>query len=319
MSIISKDIDKAVALLVKENVVAIPTETVYGLAGNIYSEKAIRKIFEVKQRPLFNPLIVHVHTIEELNELVSEFPQKASLLAEAFWPGPLTLILKKKASVPDLITGGKPSVAVRIPKHPVTLELLRRLDFPLAAPSANPFNRISPTSSSHVESYFGDSLKLVLEGGECQNGIESTIIGFEAGEPVLYRLGSIAVEDIEQVAGPLSIKNKKQHAPDAPGMLAKHYSPQTKTILVQDPDSFISSSTYSRIGAISFSETVKSLDKNRVKILSPSGDLKEAASNLYSALHQLDSLGLDLIVAQRLPEEGLGKSINDRLERASSS
>ena len=319
MNIISKDIDKAVALLKQEDVVAIPTETVYGLAGNIYSEKAVRKIFEVKQRPLFNPLIVHVHAIEELKDLVCEFPQKARLLAEAFWPGSLTLILKKKTSVPNLITGGKPSVAVRIPKHPVTLELLQRLDFPLAAPSANPFNRISPTSSSHVESYFKGSLKMVLEGGECQNGIESTIIGFEAGEPVLYRLGSIAVEDIEQVVGPLSIKNKKEHAPDAPGMLVKHYSPQTKTILVENLDSFISRSTYSKIGAISFSETVKTLDKQKVQILSPSGDLKEAASNLYSALHQLDSLGLDLIVAQRLPEEGLGKSINDRLERASSS
>ncbi|SDG55981.1 L-threonylcarbamoyladenylate synthase [Psychroflexus sediminis] len=319
MSIISNDIQKAISLLNQEEVVAIPTETVYGLAGNIYSEKAIRKIFDVKQRPLFNPLIVHVHAVDQLGALVSEFPEKARLLADAFWPGPLTLILKKKPTVPDLITGGKNSVAVRIPRHPVTLELLRQLDFPLAAPSANPFNRISPTSSSHVEAYFKDRLKLVLEGGECQAGIESTIIGFEDGEPVLYRLGSIAVEEIEEVVGPLSIRNKKEHAPEAPGMLAKHYAPQTKTLLVEDIDSFLQNTDYARIGVISFSEKIKSLAGERVQVLSPAGDLKEAASNLYSALHKLDSLGLDIIVAQRFPEEGLGKSINDRLERATSS
>jgi len=178
MTQISSDISKAIELLNKEDVVAIPTETVYGLAGNIYSEKAIRKIFEVKQRPLFNPLIVHISSIDQLEKVAREFPVKAQKLAEAFWPGSLTLILPKRSNIPEIVTGGKDTVGVRIPNHPVTLSLLKQISFPLAAPSANPFNRISPTSSDHVKAYFENTLPMVLEGGECKNGIESTIIGF---------------------------------------------------------------------------------------------------------------------------------------------
>ncbi|MET6991638.1 L-threonylcarbamoyladenylate synthase [Sediminicola arcticus] len=316
MTIISNDIGRAVEILNNEDVVAIPTETVYGLAGNIYSDKAIRKIFEVKQRPLFNPLIVHLHSIEQLDEIASEFPIKAQLLADAFWPGSLTLILKKKSNIPDVITAGKDTVAVRIPNHPITLKLLKELSFPLAAPSANPFNRISPTNSLHVESYFKNSIKMVLEGGECKNGLESTIIGFENNEPVLYRLGAIAIEEIENVIGKIKVKNKKEKAPDAPGMLAKHYAPKTKTYLVNDIKKFIKSNGDKTIGVVSFTENMNASNIKHVEILSKSGDLKEAASKLYSALHTLDDLNLDMIVAQRFPDVGLGKSINDRLERA---
>ncbi|MEH6769400.1 L-threonylcarbamoyladenylate synthase [Maribacter arcticus] len=316
MTIISNDIGRAVEILNNEDVVAIPTETVYGLAGNIYSDKAIRKIFEVKQRPLFNPLIVHLHSVEQLDEIVSEFPIKAQLLADAFWPGSLTLILKKKSNIPDVITAGKDTVAVRIPNHPVTLKLLKELSFPLAAPSANPFNRISPTNSLHVESYFKNSIKMVLEGGECKNGLESTIIGFENNEPVLYRLGAIALEEIENVVGKINVKNKKEKAPDAPGMLAKHYAPKTKTYLVNDIKKFIKGNGDKTIGVVSFTEDMNASNIEHVEILSKSGDLKEAASKLYSALHTLDDLNLDMIVAQRFPDVGLGKSINDRLERA---
>jgi L-threonylcarbamoyladenylate synthase len=316
MTIISNDIGRAVEILNNEDVVAIPTETVYGLAGNIYSDKAIRKIFEVKQRPLFNPLIVHLHSVEQLDEIVSEFPIKAQLLADAFWPGSLTLILKKKSNIPDVITAGKDTVAVRIPNHPVTLKLLKELSFPLAAPSANPFNRISPTNSLHVESYFKNSIKMVLEGGECKNGLESTIIGFENNEPVLYRLGAIAIEEIENVVGKINVKNKKEKAPDAPGMLAKHYAPKTKTYLVNDIKKFIKGNGDKTIGVVSFTEDMNASNIEHVEILSKSGDIKEAASKLYSALHTLDDLNLDMIVAQRFPGVGLGKSINDRLERA---
>jgi L-threonylcarbamoyladenylate synthase len=316
MTIISNDIGRAVEILNNEDVVAIPTETVYGLAGNIYSDKAIRKIFEVKQRPLFNPLIVHLHSIEQLDEIASEFPIKAQLLADAFWPGSLTLILKKKSNIPDVITAGKDTVAVRIPNHPITLKLLKELSFPLAAPSANPFNRISPTNSLHVESYFKNSIKMVLEGGECKNGLESTIIGFENNEPVLYRLGAIAIEEIENIVGKINVKNKKEKAPDAPGMLAKHYAPKTKTYLVNDIKKFIKGNGDKTIGVVSFTEDMNASNIEHVEILSKSGDLKEAASKLYSALHTLDDLNLDLIVAQRFPDIGLGKSINDRLERA---
>ncbi|MFT5245088.1 MAG: L-threonylcarbamoyladenylate synthase [Psychroserpens sp.] len=316
MTIISNNISKAVKILNNDDVVAIPTETVYGLAGNIYSDKAIRKIFEVKQRPFFNPLIVHLHSVEQLDEIVSEFPPKAKLLADAFWPGSLTLVLKKKSTIPDIITAGKETVAVRIPSHPVALALLKELSFPLAAPSANPFNRISPTKALHVESYFKNPIQMVLEGGECKNGLESTIIGFENNEPILYRLGAISTEEIENVVGKINIKTKEEKTPNAPGMLAKHYAPKTKTYLVNDIDKFITDYEDKAIGLVSFSEVITASNIKHVEILSKSRDLKEAASNLYSSLHILDHLNLDMIVAQRFPDIGLGKSINDRLERA---
>lgn len=316
MSIISSNINKAVSILENEDLVAIPTETVYGLAGNIYSEKAIRKIFEVKQRPLFNPLIVHLHSIQQLENIVLDFPEKAQLLAKAFWPGPLTLLLKKKTTVPDLITAGKDTVAVRIPNHPVTLELLKNLSFPLAAPSANPFNRISPTKAIHVENYFKDSIQMVLEGGDCKNGLESTIIGFENNEPLIYRLGAISMEEIEAIIGKIRIKNKEENAPEAPGMLAKHYSPKTKTFLSDDVESFLENHPGKKIGILSFSKNFSGPSIQKIEILSEKEDLKEAAANLYAALHNLDQLDLDIILVQPLPNIGLGKSINDRLERA---
>jgi L-threonylcarbamoyladenylate synthase len=316
MTQISSDISKAIELLNKEDVVAIPTETVYGLAGNIYSEKAIRKIFEVKQRPLFNPLIVHIHSIDQLEKVAREFPIKAQKLAEAFWPGSLTLILPKKLNLPEIVTGGKDTVGVRIPNHPVTLSLLKQLSFPLAAPSANPYNRISPTSSDHVKTYFGNTLPMVLEGGECKNGIESTIIGFENNEAILYRLGAISVEDIEKIIGKIQIKNKSDTTPNAPGMVAKHYAPKTKMYLLDDIDEFIENAESKKIGVLRFQEELNATRFEHIEILSKSGDLKEATSKLYAALHKLDSLDLDIIVAERFPDVGLGKSINDRLERA---
>ncbi len=316
MTIISKDIAKAVQILNNDDVVAIPTETVYGLAGNIYSEKAIRKIFEIKQRPLFNPLIVHVPTLEKVEELVANFPEKAKKLAKAFWPGPLTLVLKKKSNIPDLITGGKDTVAIRIPNHPVTLSLLKELSFPLAAPSANPFGFISPTKASHVEGYFKNCISMVLEGGDCKKGIESTIIGFENNEPVLYRLGSISIEDISHVIGEVTIKNKKEIAPEAPGMLERHYAPKTKTYLVENIEAFIQGHRNKKIGVIRFSETMNVSNIETLAVLSKSGDLNEAASKLYTTLHDLDALNLDMIVAEVFPDYGLGKSINDRLFRA---
>jgi len=316
MSIISSDISKAVTILSNEDVVAIPTETVYGLAANIFSQKAIQRIFEVKQRPLFNPLIVHIHSIDQVSVLCSEFPDSAKQLATAFWPGSLTLVLKKNEIVPDLITANKDTVGLRMPNHPVTIRLLRELNFPLAAPSANPFNRISPTKSIHVADYFKDDIQMVLEGGECENGLESTIIGFENDQPVLYRLGAISVEEIESVVGPIQVNNKVKKTPDAPGMLAKHYAPQTKTFLVDELDLFLGLYPNKRIATITFCEDVNAPNVVHTEVLSASGDLKEAASKLYSTLHKLDRLNLDMIVAQRFPSVGLGASINDRLERA---
>jgi L-threonylcarbamoyladenylate synthase len=316
MSIISKDISKAVALLNAEELVAIPTETVYGLAGNIFSEKAIKSIFETKERPFFNPLIVHIPSVEQLSDIVSYIPEKAQHLADAFWPGPLTLVLKKNSRIPDLITAGKGTVAVRIPNHPLALELLRQLEFPLAAPSANPFGSISPTTAQHVSDYFKDHIKMVLDGGPCQRGIESTIIGFEGDNPIIYRLGSTAIEDIEAIVGPIAIKNKTEIAPDAPGMLERHYAPKTVTILTDDISEAIKTYSNKRIGVLAFQNTTEHDAIQFQIVLSKSNDLTEAASKLYDALHQLDTHDLDVIIAERFPDIGLGKSINDRLQRA---
>jgi L-threonylcarbamoyladenylate synthase len=324
MSIISTDLLKAVELLNNEELVAIPTETVYGLAGNIFSEKAVKAIFETKERPFFNPLIVHIPNIDYLETIVEAIPEKAKLLAEAFWPGPITLVLKKKSVIPDLITGGKDTVAVRIPNHPLTLDLLSKLDFPLAAPSANPFNRISPTKAEHVESYFKDKIQMVLDGGPCKSGIESTIIGFKNGEPIIYRLGSTSIEAIETVVGKIEIKNssakrsqsQKEVAPEAPGMLERHYAPKTKTILTTNIAEAVETHKGLKIGLLTYNDILNDDAIHFKIVLSEGKNLEEAASKLYDALHQLDQQQLDIIIAEQLPDYGLGKSINDRLTRA---
>lgn len=313
---ISSDISKAAALLTKGELVAIPTETVYGLAANIYDESALKKIFALKKRPLYNPLIVHIASTEKVVDLVSYMPQKAKQLAQAFWPGSLTLILKKKEGVPDIITAGKDTVGVRVPDHPVTQALLQQLPFPVAAPSANPFGHISPTSPQHVAQYFKEGLHMVLDGGDCANGIESTIIGFEEDTPVLYRLGAISIEEIEKIVGSLMIKNKKETAPEAPGMLSRHYAPDTHTFLVENVNHFVSEHWDKKIGVLTFTQIIEAPQIVVCKPLSIKGNYKEAAANLYKTLHELDAMKLDMIVAQRFPEKDLGKAINDRLMRA---
>ena len=316
MSIISNSIPKAVTLLNQEQIIAIPTETVYGLAGNIYSPKAIESIFTMKQRPFFNPLIVHIKSAADLSEIARDIPEKAALLAKAFWPGPLTLVLKKHIAVPDLVTGGKDTVAVRVPNHPVILALLNELAYPLAAPSANPFGSISPTTATHVADYFEEVLPMVLDGGACQRGIESTIIGFENGEPILYRLGSLAVEDIEAVVGQVKMITHDDIAPAAPGMFSKHYAPLTTTFLTADVKKKLITFPDQKIGVIVFQNEVNDPKIVQQEVLSPTGNLAEAASQLYAALHRLDHCNLDCIIAERFPDFGLGKTINDRLKRA---
>lgn len=316
MAQISTSSRDAVTLLNQSEIVAIPTETVYGLAGNAFSEKAIKKIFELKKRPFYNPLIVHIKSVADLNQIATEIPEKAMLLADAFWPGPLTLVLKRQNTIPDLVTGGKSTVAVRVPNHPVALALLEQLDFPLAAPSANPFGSISPTKAEHVANYFAASSLTVLEGGECRSGIESTIIGFEEGSAVLYRLGSITIEEIEAVIGTLKIKTHNEETPSAPGMLSKHYAPKTKTVLTENITEELALFDTKRIGLVTYQNHFDHQNIVSNEVLSPTGNLKEAASRLYNALHTLDQLKLDVIIAERFPDYGLGRTINDRLERA---
>ena len=316
MGIISKDIAKAKSLLEAEELVAIPTETVYGLAGNIYSEKAVKSIFATKKRPFFNPLIVHIPDPSLLKTVVAEVPEKAQKLAHSFWPGPLTLVLKKHLRIPDLITAGKKTVAVRVPNHPMALKLLESLEFPLAAPSANPFGSISPTKAKHVEKYFLNDIKMVLDGGECEKGIESTIVGFRENNPIIYRLGSTSQDDIERCVGPVEVMTKQENTPVAPGMLERHYAPKTTTISTVNILATIESYPHKKLGVICLKTPKQPIDVARLIILSKSGDLKEAAKQLYNALHQLDALDLDLIVIEQMPKHGLGTTLNDRIERA---
>ncbi|MEQ8337805.1 MAG: L-threonylcarbamoyladenylate synthase [Cyclobacteriaceae bacterium] len=317
MAKISKDVLEAVKHLQQGEVIGIPTETVYGLAGNALNEHAILRIFEVKNRPKFDPLIVHVANLDQARDFVLEFPSNALQLADQFWPGPLTLLLDKKPIVPDLLTAGSQRVAIRIPNHPLTLQMLEQLEFPIAAPSANPFGYVSPTTSQHVEDQLGDKISFILDGGPCAVGLESTIIGFEAEKPIIYRLGGIRLEDLESSVGRVKLNLNLSSNPLAPGMLKTHYAPLKKIMVGKIPD-LMTKYQHKKIGIISFKEDFKPLNGSTQIILSQRGDLNEAAKNLFSALRIMDQSDIDLIITQRFPEKGLGKAINDRLHRASS-
>jgi len=313
---ITKNIALARDVLVQDGIVAIPTETVYGLAGNAFSETAVKQIFGLKKRPFFNPLILHIKSMECLHSVAREIPEAAFKLASSFWPGALTLVLKKQAHISDLVTSGMDTVAVRVPNHPVALKLLEQLDFPLAAPSANPFGSISPTTAQHVHHYFEETLSIILDGGACEKGIESTIIGFENDEPVLYRHGAVSIEEIEMVVGKIKIVTEKSDKPKAPGMLSRHYAPNTETHLVTNISESIHSFSDKKIGLLLFKENSDSQDCLFQEVLSTTGDFDEAARNVYAALHRLDLSDVDVILVEKLPDIGIGKSINDRLKRA---
>lgn len=313
---ITTDINLAKKTLNSDKIIAIPTETVYGLAGNAYSKQAISKIFALKERPLYNPLIVHIKSADFLPNVAAEIPDIAQKLANEFWPGPLTLVLKKQAIIPDIVTAGKDTVAVRVPNHPITLQLLAQLEFPLAAPSANPFGSISPTSAQHVYNYFGANLDVILDGSNCEKGIESTIIGFENNQPIVYRLGSLSIEQITDKIGNVLMNTHNDIAPSAPGMLSRHYAPLTDTYLTNDVKKLLSVYPNKRIGILLFQNPINHPFVAHQEILSNSGDLKEAARNLYAAMHRLDKLNLDLIITEEFPNIGLGKTINDKLQRA---
>jgi L-threonylcarbamoyladenylate synthase len=315
MAIINSDINQAKIFLEQGNVIGIPTETVYGLAGNAFDIEAVTKIFEVKNRPTFDPLIVHTNSVERLKDFVQYLPEKALFLAQKFMPGPLTLLLPKHESIPDLVTSGLDSVAVRIPNHALTLELLTNLDFPLAAPSANPFGYISPTSAQHVNQQLGEKIPFILDGGECQIGIESTIIGFENEEVIVFRKGGLAIEDIEKVVGKVRVNTHSSSNPKAPGMLKSHYSPK-KDLLIFDKKIFDKETKKEQIGYLAFQEYNVNLPKSNQLILSESGSYKEAAKNLFAFMRQLDAMEIEKIYVELLPEIDLGRAINDRLRRA---
>lgn len=311
---IGQNIAQAADWLSAGNVVGIPTETVYGLAGNALNPDAVLTIFRVKNRPAFDPLILHTNSIDRLSDYVTELPEPARRLAERYWPGPLTLLLPKQERVPDLVTSGLPMVAVRIPNHPLTLSLLASLDFPLAAPSANPFGYISPTTAQHVADQLGDQVPYILDGGPARVGLESTIVGFEQGRPVVYRLGGMALDQIEAVTGPVDVRSHSTSNPKAPGMLSSHYAPRVPLTLLPAGSN---PAPAPRTGALAFRQPFAGIPATQQRILSETGDVTEAAHNLFAYLRELDALDLDLIYAETLPGQGLGAAINDRLRRAS--
>ena len=315
---ITSNISHAVHALNQGELVAIPTETVYGLAGSAFNEQAIQKIFQLKNRPTCNPLILHTHCISEVSKFVKEIPPNALKLAEAFWPGPLTLLLPKKSIIPHSVTSGSHLVAVRIPNHTVTLALLKQLDFPLVAPSANPYTRISPTNSKMVDDYFGDALPCILEGDICSKGIESTIVGFHENAPVIYRQGAISVDAIEFIAGKSKVLATKSEKVTTPGMSPMHYAPRTRFQIVDCLSNFIAQNPSLHIGALTLGKTTIAQSNTTCIHLSIAADLEEASANLYKAMYDLDGMDLDCIIIEKFPENGIGKSLNDRITRASS-
>jgi L-threonylcarbamoyladenylate synthase len=323
-------IDRAAEVLASGAVVALPTETVYGLAGDITQPEAIAGIYEAKGRPSFNPLIVHVPGTEGFLELMSnQAPPRqretARRLADAFWPGPLTLVVDKDGeAVSDVVTAGSPMVAVRVPAHPVFQAVLKRLGRPLAAPSANRSGKVSPTQAAHVMQELEGRISLVLDGGSCELGLESTILRITlSGTVEILREGPLSAQAIEERAGvkPLA---KRQARPagkrtvDAPGQLSSHYAPTAKVTLRSPEEPFLppTSGSWAYLGWQNLPPEAATLADDKARVLSRSGHSGEAAHNLFSALRELDAAGADIIFAELAPEEGLGRAINDRLARA---
>lgn len=310
------DIELAAQFLRQGELVSIPTETVYGLGANGLLEPSLKAIFRVKNRPFYDPLILHTDSREKVEQWTEEMSAKLQLLADRFWPGPLTLLLDRKAAIPDVVTAGLPRVAFRIPNHPLTLKLLASLDFPLAAPSANPFGFVSPTRADHVLGHFNGQIAMVLDGGPSAVGIESTIVGEEDGEIIVYRLGGLSVERIEAIVGNVSVRTSSSK-PAAPGMLERHYSP-SKTIIVVESEVQLARAAAEDAAYILYNLPFDAAE-NRLMRLSKSALPEEAAANFYAALQQWESdETVKQLVIERMPDFGLGRAINDRLKRAAS-
>jgi len=311
---IGKDLDQAKTLLERGELVAIPTETVYGLAANGLNVASIARIYEAKNRPQFNPLILHVASLEQAERLVVEMPDACKRLMQAFSPGPITYLLPKSSLVPDMVTAGSARVAIRIPAHPMALELLTMLDFPLAAPSANPSGYVSPVSAMHVFEGLQGKISYILDGGSCTIGLESTIVGFEEDKVVIHRLGGISAEQISTTAGVETITSLAHASPTAPGQLKSHYA-TSKPLLIGDVAQLIDAFAGKKIGLLMFEHSAGAMVEKEI-LLSPSGSLEEAAAGLFTAMRLMDQTDLDVIIAQRFPNTGIGRAINDRLERA---
>lgn len=311
------DVAHAARLLREGKLVSFATETVYGLGANALDVHAVARVFAVKNRPYFDPLIVHIADRSWLARIVNEWPETADRLAARFWPGPLTLVLPKTDLIPDLVTSGLPSVAVRMPAHPLALELLRLADVPIAAPSANLFGQLSPTRAEHVAERLGDQIDYLLDGGPCTVGVESTVLLLEPGRAVLLRPGGVTLEEIESVIGPVAlparVTTSDQAAAQSPGMLPQHYAPRTPLVVVEDLSQVPAPE---RCGLLTLQLPSDAGRFAVVETLSANGDLTEAAANFFAALRRLDAACVEQIVATPFPNRGLGRALNDRLSRA---
>jgi L-threonylcarbamoyladenylate synthase len=308
-------IRRAAMVIQAGGLVAFPTETVYGLGCDALNPDAVARVFEVKQRPQFDPLIVHIADRAMMELIAAVQPSQAHRLMDAFWPGPLTLVLPKHPAVPDLVTAGLASVAVRMPDHPTAQALIRESGTPIAAPSANPFGSVSPTTAQHVADGLGDTVDLILDGGPCAVGVESTILSLLGPQPELLRPGAITLEDISAVVGPVH-RPPTGEKPVAPGQLARHYATRTPVTILPARGARPAIEEGQRVGLLAFSTvTDREAPFCAVEVLSPTGDLREAARHLFAALRRLDSLALDRLYAEPCEEQGLGLAIMDRLRR----
>ena len=315
----TENIKQAAALLRDGQLVAFPTETVYGLGANALKVDAVEKIFIAKKRPQTNPLIVHISSSKEVEKYADTKTIDSETLDKLYslWPGPLTLIMPKKEIVPDMVSAGKNTVALRVPNNPLALQLLEELDFPLAAPSANSFSETSPTEAKHVEQSLGSEVPLILDGGKCSVGLESTVLDLSSTPACILRPGAVSIEEIRKIIPEVSqidsfIEDKTKPL-TSPGLLKKHYSPKTPLYF------FDKTINAEKVGAIVFSEKLKQEEINKFDayvVLSKSGNLEEVASKLYSTLIAMDKLSLDAIKIDSCPKKGIGKAIMDRLERA---
>ena len=309
-----KNISIAAEVLKSGGLVAFPTETVYGLGADGLDPIAVAKIFEAKQRPSFNPLILHVAELNQFKNIASTENPAIFKLIDAFWPGPLTLVMPKKEIVPEIVTSGHPTVAVRMPDHEVALKLIRESGRPIAAPSANAFSQLSPTNADHVVKQLEDKVDIILDGGNCSIGVESTIIHVKENEIILLRPGGLAVEDIENIIGKVSISKTHTKSPIAPGQLQFHYAPQIPLKFFDEVN--ITDYEDQKVGALFFKKNFTQINFSDEKILSPNGDLREAAANLFAHLHDFENKSLDMILVEQIEETGLGKAIMDRLRKA---
>lgn len=295
---------------------AFPTETVYGLGADAFNPRALARVFEVKARPTFDPLIVHVAEPDAVARVTTAPDERIALLAGRFWPGPLTLVLPKHPALPDLVTAGLSTVGVRLPDHPAARALIREAETPIAAPSANLFSYVSPTTAAHVAEQLGDRVDLILDGGPCRVGLESTILSLAEEPSRILRPGGVTREELESVLGRTLEVAEATDRPLAPGQLARHYATRTPLRLLSRAGESPPPGA-GRMGLIAFAPPADASRYAAVEVLAPDGLLATAAANLFAVLRRLDGMGLDVLLAEPCPEEGLGRAIMDRLRRCS--